>query len=178
MPAMRIELGGDVVLRAFEPEDAPSLARHANNANIARWLRDRFPHPYGLADAESWISFARSQVPMSNFAVACGGEAIGGAGLTLLDDIWRRSAEIGFWLGEPFWGRGIMSRVVPALTEWAFQSFDVVRVFATVFAGNDASARVLEKAGYAREGIMRRAACKAGAVHDLVLYARVVGAGR
>jgi RimJ/RimL family protein N-acetyltransferase len=178
MAAMHIELGGDVVLRAFEPGDAPSLARHADNANIARWLRDRFPHPYTLADAESWIGFARSQVPMTNFAVVQDGEAIGGAGLTLLDDIWRRSAEIGFWLGEPFWGRGIMSRVVPALTEWAFQSFDLARVFATVFAGNDASARVLEKAGYACEGTLRQAACKDGVLLDLWLYARVLGAAR
>jgi RimJ/RimL family protein N-acetyltransferase len=160
-------------LRAFREGDQPSIARYANNRQIWINLRDRFPHPYTLADADSWIREVADQDPPTQCAIEVGGEVAGGVGLTLQADIYRRSAEIGYWLGEPFWGRGIMSEVVPAFTAYGFAAFDVCRVYAGVFEWNRASAHILEKAGYVLEGRLRKSVTKDGQTMDQFLYARV-----
>ncbi len=113
-------------LRPFREGDQPSIARYANNRRIWINLRDRFPHPYTLADADAWIREVAGQDPPIHCGVEVGGEVVGGIGLTLQEDVHRRSAEIGYWLGEPFWGRGIMSEVVPAFTAYALTTFDCV----------------------------------------------------
>jgi RimJ/RimL family protein N-acetyltransferase len=158
-------------IRSWRWGDQESLARHANDRDVWINLRDRFPSPYTLADAESWLRLMEHSAPESQFAVAVGDEAIGSVGLVLNDDVARRSAEIGYWLGKAYWGRGIASAVVPALTDWAFAQFDVCRLFAGVFDGNAASARVLEKSGYVLEGRLRKAVTKDGKTIDQLLYA-------
>jgi [ribosomal protein S5]-alanine N-acetyltransferase len=139
----------------------------------AAWLnlRDRFPHPYTLGDAGAWASFARAQVPQTNFAIEVDGEAVGSIGFVLREDVERCSAEIGYWLGEAVWGRGIATGAVRAATAYAFPTSELTRVYALVFERNLASCRVLEKAGYELEGRLRRSAIKDGQVVDGLVYA-------
>ena len=169
---MRIEIG-EWRVRSFHPGDAPALAGYANNANIANNLRDRFPHPYRIEDADNWIKVALAQEPETIFAIASATEAIGSIGMELHDDVYRRSAEVGYWLGEPFWGRGIATLALQAITDYAFDRLDMVRVYAHVYETNPASARVLEKAGFQFEGTLRKSVTKHGRIIDQWLYAAV-----
>jgi len=162
-------------LRAWRRGDESSLVRYANNRNVWQNLRDRFPHPYTTDDADEWIRTAGVDSPLANFAIVVAGEAVGGTGLTLGTDVFRRSAEVGYWLGEPFWGRGIVTEVLRAITDYAFDSFDICRLEAGVFEWNPASMRVLEKAGYVCEGRARLGVTKDGRTGDRVLYALVRG---
>ena len=155
-------------LRSWRSKDAASLALHANNVAVWRNLRDRFPHPYTSKHAATWIRSARRA---TQFAIDVDGEAVGGIGYLIGEDVYRRSAEIGFWLGEPFWGRGIMSEAVRAITQRAFERHDICRVHAEVFDWNVASMRVLEKVGYTREATLRRAVTKDGHTIDEMVYA-------
>lgn len=164
-------------IRDWSPEDAASLALHANNREIWRNLRDRFPHPYTQADAEGWISFARQAVPETNFALSVDGVAVGGIGLELQPDVFRRTAEVGYWLGEPYWGRGIVTEALGAFSAWAFEHFNLVRLQAGVFAWNEASMRVLGKAGYTWEGRLRATVWKDGHLTDLCIYAMLHPSG-
>jgi RimJ/RimL family protein N-acetyltransferase len=161
------------VVRSWERGDARSLLRHANSRKIWRNVRDQFPYPYTATDADLWIRSAKQLRPETHFAIAVGDEAIGAIGIELKDDVYRRSAEIGYWLGESYWGRGIATEAVAAATEWAFKHFDLDRIYAHVFEWNPASARVLEKAGYELEGRMRKSVVKDGQLIDALLYARV-----
>lgn len=164
---------GDLQVRSWRKSDLDALVRHANNPKIASNLRDQFPHPYTRRDGIDYLEFVRDQKPERNFALQYGGEAIGGLGFQIGVDISRASAEMGYWLSESFWGRGFATRAAQALSDWAFTEYKLTRVFALVFSHNLASARVLEKAGFQREGIMRRSAVKNGAVLDQVIYAKV-----
>jgi len=132
--------------------------------------RDRFPHPYARRDADVFLAIAGGATPRTMFAVDIGGEAVGGIGLMPGDDVSRASAEVGYWIGESYWGRGIMTEVLRAVTEEAIHRFGLHRVYALPFAENVASARVLEKAGFTREGMMRRSAVKDGRVLDQLIY--------
>ena len=164
---------GDLRLRDWRKDDLECLVRYANNPKIASNLRDQFPHPYTRRAGIEYLNYVRyMDVPMS-FAVEFGGEAIGGVGFKLGTDIARLTLEMGYWLGEPFWGRGFTTRAVSAASEWAFDNYKIVRVFAMVFAHNPASMRVLEKAGFQREGILQRSAIKNGLILDQILYAKV-----
>jgi len=149
-------------LRPWRRGDESSLVLHANNESVWLNLRDRFPHPYTGKDADEWIAHAGAQAPVLNFAIAVDGAAVGGIGLTLGTDVYRRSAEVGYWLGQPFWGRGIATEALRAVTDYAFRTLDICRLEAGVFDWNPASARVLEKAGYVLEGRSRLAVTKAG----------------
>ena len=169
---MELDLGS-CTLRSWRPGDEDSLVRHADDRDIWINLRDRFPHPYTRDDARAWLRLAAESMPETNFAVAVAGEAVGGIGITLQDDVSRRSAEIGYWLGRASWGRGIATAAVRALTDWAFAHFDLCRLYAGVFEWNPASARVLEKAGYVLEGRLRRSVTKDGRTIDQLLYALV-----
>ena len=162
-------------LRAWRRGDEPSLLRYADNRNVSRNLLDRFPYPYTAADADAWIGMASVESPPTNFAIVVGGEAVGGIGLTLGTDVFHRSAEIGYWLGEPFWGHGIATEALHAVTEYAFGYFDICRLEAGVFEWNPASMRVLEKVGYVREGRARLGVTKDGRTGDRLLYALVRG---
>lgn len=169
---MEINLG-HFVIRDWRRGDEETLAHHANNPNIFRNVRDRFPHPYTLDDAKGWVEHAGSENPMTNFAIVVDGEAVGGIGFMMQEDIFRRSVEIGYWLGEAFWGRGIVTEAVRAMSEYIFANFDVCRIYAGVFEWNPGSMRVLEKAGFALEGRMRKAATKHGQTIDEFIYALV-----
>jgi len=165
--------GTRVTLRAWRPGDAGSLARHANNRNVASQLRDRFPHPYTLADARSFIQSVTGARPTTLFAMVLDGEAVGGIGFFPGADVERFSAEIGYWLGEPYWGRGITVEAVRLVSAYAFETCNMLRLFALPFADNVRSTRVLEKAGYTREAVLRSSSVKYGAVRDQALYALV-----
>ena len=170
MPALEFDLGL-CLLRPLRRSDGKSIARHANDRAIWLNLRDRFPHPYTRADADAWLRFVEQLPPGTNFAIAVDGEAVGTIALTLGDDVNRRSAEVGYWLGRAYWGRGIATAVVAAFSESAFASFDVCRLHASVFEWNRASMRVLEKAGYEREARLRRSVTKDDKTVDSFLYA-------
>ena len=166
---MHIDLG-EWQLRSWQPGDKAALVKYANNRKVWINLRESFPHPYTEKDAEAWIQQAREQNPETQLAIASSLEAIGGIGMFLQQGVYRRSAEVGYWLGEPFWGKGIATKAVGALTKYAFAQFDLARLFATVFEWNPASARVLEKAGYQCEGRLRKAVTKDGKTIDEFLY--------
>jgi ribosomal-protein-alanine N-acetyltransferase len=159
------------LLRPLVAADAGSLAGHANDYDVWRNLRDRFPHPYTTADAEMYIAHVASRPVVTSFGIVVDHEAIGSISLMLGDDIARRSAEVGYWIGRAFWGRGIMVEALVATTRYAFDQLSLTRVFAVPFATTNRSARVLEKAGYVQEGVMRRSAVKEGKVLDQLLYA-------
>lgn len=161
-------------IRDFRDDDVQGLVRHANSLAIASKLRDRFPHPYTEGSAEAWLTFVATQNPRTSFAISDDTGVIGGIGLELRTDIYRRSAELGYWLGETYWGRGIMTESVRAISDWGFESLDLARVFAGVMETNRASCRVLEKAGFTMEGVLRKAIFKGDRLLDEHIYARVI----
>jgi [ribosomal protein S5]-alanine N-acetyltransferase len=159
------------MLRPFVVSDAPSMASHANDREIWLNVRDRFPHPYNVADAESYIERVNARPVQLSFAIDIDGEAAGGVVLMPGEDVERFNAEIGYWLGRSFWARGIMTDAVRAVTTHGIATLGFHRIFAIPFARNPGSIRVLEKAGYVREGHMRRSAVKDGQLIDQLLYA-------
>lgn len=164
---------GDLRVRSWRKDDLKALVRHANNPNIARNLRDQFPYPYTRQDGIDYLDYVRSLDSETSFALEFDGEAVGGIGFLLGSDIARRSAEMGYWVSEIYWNRGLATRAALAASNWAFERYKLTRIFAQVFAENTASMRVLEKAGFEAEGVMRRSAVKNGVVLDQVLYAKV-----
>jgi ribosomal-protein-alanine N-acetyltransferase len=160
-------------VRAWQTSDAASLVEHANNINVAKYLRDRFPHPYTNRDAKDFLRHATARVDAGNLAIEFGGAAVGGIGFVPGTDVERFSAEIGYWLGEAFWGRGIATEALELVTGHAFAELKFLRLFALPFADNSGSIRVLEKAGYVREGLLRSSSVKNGFVKDQVMYAKV-----
>jgi RimJ/RimL family protein N-acetyltransferase len=150
-----------------------SLVRHANNRNVWINLRDRFPHPYTMADARRWIDEQQTTAPPIQWAIEVSRHAAGGIGLEPHDDVNRIAVEIGFWLGEEFWGRGIVTEAVGGVTHHAVSTLGFERAFAEVFAWNPASMRVLEKNGYRQEGRLRSSAEKDGRIIDQVVWAAV-----
>lgn len=158
-------------IRSYKPADKDSLVKYADNYKIARYLRNSFPHPYTHKDADSWINSAIIQNPELNFAIATSDELIGGIGIIKQEDIYKYSAEIGYWLAQPFWGKGIATGALIATTDYIFNNFDIIRLFAGVFEGNASSARVLEKAGYKFEGTLRKAIYKENTFLNQLLYA-------
>jgi RimJ/RimL family protein N-acetyltransferase len=160
-------------VRSWQASDAESLAKHANDRRIWLNLRDAFPHPYALAHAHAFIAIAMAEQPETKFAVVIDGQAVGSIGILPHTDVERISVEIGYFLGAEFWGRGIMSEVLAAVAKYVMQTHGLERVYALPYAGNPASCRVLEKAGFTREGLMRRSAIKDGKVLDQCIYAMV-----
>jgi [ribosomal protein S5]-alanine N-acetyltransferase len=169
---MRIPCQGCVV-RRWQWGDEASLIAAANNPNISRQLRDRFPHPYTVAAAQDWLNYATNSTVNTEYAIDVDGVAIGSIGLTPGKDVERLNAEVGYWLREEFWGRGLATAALVGFSDWLFAEWEFTRLDAKVFAGNIASRRVLEKAGYQLEGVLRRSAIKDGVVLDQALYARL-----
>lgn len=160
------------VLRDWRFGDAASLARHANSPRIALTMRDAFPSPYSLEDAHRFIAAATGTDANLVLAIELDGEAVGGIGIHPLGDVYRRTAEIGYWLSESCLGRGIATDAVRAIVPVAFDRFEIVRLQAGVFSTNPASMRVLEKAGFVREAVHANAIWKHGRLLDEVLYVR------
>ena len=167
---MQIELA-ECTIRSWRLTDAPALAANANNRNVWLTLRDRMPHPYTLPDAEAYVRERLEQPQRLMFCLDVGGEAVGGIGVHPGDDVNRLTAELGYWLAERFWGRGIMTAAVGAIVRHAFETLPLERIEAFVYANNPASARVLEKCGFTFEGRLRRSVIKDGTVLDSLLYA-------
>jgi RimJ/RimL family protein N-acetyltransferase len=162
------------LLREWRRGDEPSLVRHANNRNVWINLRDTFPCPYTLVDARSWIRLANTNALNLVFAIDVDQFAVGAIGLRPGEDIHSHSAEIGYWLGEEYWNRGIATEAVTAVTEYAFNTLGMVRVHAEVFQWNTASMRVLEKVGFVREGVLHKSVYKDKQWVDEVVFAKVV----
>ncbi len=167
---MKIDLG-EFQVRSWRLEDAAALPRHANNRKIWRNLRDAFPHPYSRKDAHRFLEFATTLDPETFFCIATAEEAIGAIGFKLREDVERFTAEIGYWLSEEYWGRGITTAALKAVTAYAMKTHALKRLYAVPFAWNTASFRVLEKACYLLEGRMCCSAVKDGQVVDQLLYA-------
>lgn len=162
----------DFKLRVWKTEDAKSLAQAANNPNIAKNLRNAFSNPYTLEDAIWFIndSITNAERKQINYAIVVDGQAVGGIGISVKDDVYEKSAELGYWLAEDFWRKGIMSRAVQTICKEAFETFDIVRIFAEPFADNEGSRGVLEKAGFTYEGTMRNGVFKNGEIHSYCMY--------
>jgi [ribosomal protein S5]-alanine N-acetyltransferase len=160
------------LLRPWRPEDAPALARHANNPRVAACMRDLFPSPYTLDDAHRFIRLATGPSPNLFLAMEVKGETVGGIGIHPLEDVHRGTADIGYWLAEPFWGKGIVTDAVRALVPVVFELTGIMRIQAGIFSGNPASMRVLEKCGFVREAVHRNAITKNGVLMDEVMYVR------
>lgn len=158
------------VLRDWTVRDAEALVRHADNPRIAATMRDAFPCPYTIDDAYRFITMDAAPGPNLFLAIEVDGEACGGIGIHPLEDVHRRSAEIGYWLSESCRGKGIMTGAVRAVVPVAFERFDIVRLQAGIFADNPASMRVLEKSGFIREAVHRNAITKNGVTMDEMLY--------
>lgn len=172
----RMELRSSIcTVRNYRPDDAPSLAKHGNNRRIWENLRDRFPHPYTETQASEYIAQLMQHADATSFAIDVGDVAVGGISLHVGSDIERIGAELGYWLGEEFWGRGIATAAIGLVTNFAFSKRSLIRVFAIPFTTNTASCRALEKAGFEREGLMRKSAIKDGRIRDQFLYAKVRG---
>lgn len=159
-------------LRAWEKEDAESIAQAADNPKIAKNLRNVFPSPYTLEDAVWFINdcIANAGKKQMNYAVVVEGRAVGSIGITVKEDVYEKSAELGYWLSEDFWRKGIMSCAVRMICREAFERFDIVRIFAEPFADNAGSRGVLEKAGFTYEGTMRSGIFKNGEIHSYCMY--------
>ena len=160
------------LLRPWRTEDAEDLVKAADNPKIAANLRNVFPSPYTLADANWFINDCISKGDSHGFtwAIEVDGKAAGGIGVTLLNDVYEKSAELGYWLSEEYWRQGIMSQAVQIICRRAFKAFDIIRIFAEPFAHNAGSRGVLEKAGFTYEGTMRNGVYKNGQVYSYCIY--------
>lgn len=165
-------------LRPWRDGDQPALLRHASDWEVARWLRDRFPHPYTADDADEWVEYAGTVLKREVFAIDVAGEAVGSVGLVPGQDVFRHSAEVGYWLGRSAWGRGIAPLALQTLSSYAEQDLGFIRLFAGVFSGNQRSGRVLAKSGYHLEGVRRDAVVKAGQLLDEEVWVRLSAAPR
>ncbi len=163
--------GKEFILRPFRLADKKSLAKHANNKNIAGNLRDRFPHPYTQEDAEWFINFVLSDNdPVKNFVIEINNEASGAIGIMPGEDVYRLNAEIGYWLGEEHWGKGIMTAVIKATVKYTFENLGIKRIYATPFATTIGSIKALEKAGFKKEATIENGAIKNNRVLDYHIY--------
>ena len=135
----------NVTLREFTPNDKYRLVELANNSKISINLRDGFPNPYNLADAENFLEKFTNQESALVLAIEYNTEYVGNIGLHKGTDVYRKSAEIGYFLGEPYWNLGIMTKAVNLICDYGFANLDIVRIHAGIFEFNPASMRVLEK---------------------------------
>lgn len=160
------------VVRTYHPDDAPSLAANGNNRRIWVNLRDRFPHPFTAEGGRMYINYC-IEADEPSFAIEVDGQAIGGISLHLGQDVERIGAELGYWIGEPYWGRGIATAAIKLIVDYGFRERALLRIWAVPFATNLASCRALEKNGFTREGTLRSSAIKDGKVCDQHMYSRI-----
>lgn len=161
----------DFKLRPWKMEDLESLVKYANNPNIARFLTDGFPHPYLRENGEKFIKMARFANPVQIFAIEVNGEAAGGIGIHPQSDIQRKNAELGYWLAERYWAKGIMTKAIEQILSYAFKTFDIDRIFARPFGNNPGSQRILEKNGFILEARFDKTLIKNGEYLDELFYA-------
>jgi ribosomal-protein-alanine N-acetyltransferase len=164
---------GDVILRELMDSDLIKLAEYANNDKVSINLRDAFPNPYKLSDAENFKKMIDSQKPKTFFAIDYQDNYAGNISLVPGVDVYRKSAEIGYFIGEPFWNKGIMTKAVALITDWGFRHLDIVRIHTGIFEFNKASQRVLEKCGYIKEAILKKSICKNNEIYDEIRYTKI-----
>ena len=162
-----------VTIRQWTQADLPSLVYHANNIHIWNNLRNYFPHPYTEEAGQAWLDKILVASPVANLAIDLDGEAVGGIGLILNSDVYLHSAELSYWLGEAYWGKGIATEAVRQMVEYTFYYFDIIRLYAEVFETNKSSMRVLEKNGFYLEGVRRKAVCKNGVLMDDYIWVKL-----
>lgn len=162
----------EFILREWKSEDAESVAQAANNEKIAANLRNAFPYPYTLEDAKWYVEdcISRGEYKQITKAIEIDGKAVGSIGIFVQDDVYEKSAELGYWLSEKYWGQGIMTEAVKQICREAFEKFDIIRIYAEPFEHNIGSRGVLEKAGFTCEGTMRNGVYKNGNVYSYCMY--------
>ena len=158
-------------LRPWTINDLDSLVKYANNNKIADNMTDQFPHPYSMEDGKKWISIAGVGEPKNFMAIEINGEAVGGIGIHPEADVYRKNAEMGYWLAEPFWGKGVIPGAIKQMVDYAFKNFDIDRIYARPFVTNKASQRVLEKSGFILEAKFEKVVIKHGVSLDQLVYA-------
>jgi ribosomal-protein-alanine N-acetyltransferase len=163
--------GTGFCLREWALNDEASLVKYGNNLKVSQYLADRFPYPYTLDDARGWLNSITNAQSVINFAIDINNEAAGGIGIELKQGERRKTAHLGYWLGEPFWGKGIMPLATNLMVNYAFENFDLARIETVVYHPNTASMRVLEKCGFVKEGIGKKAIFKNGGFYDEHVYA-------
>ena len=158
-------------LRPWTTDDLDSLVTFANNPAIAKNMTDKFPHPYTAEAGQAFIAFATSGNPVNIFAIDMEGRASGGIGLHPQADVYRKNAELGYWLAEPYWGKGIITEVIKQMVDYGFRTFDINRIFARPFGTNAGSQKALQKAGFTLEGRFEKTCFKNGEYVDELVYA-------
>ena len=161
----------DFTLRPWTINDLASLVKYANNPEIAKNMTDQFPHPYTEENGKMFIDFATKNFPTHIFAIDIKGKAVGGIGIHPQTDILQKNAEIGYWLAEPFWRKGIITKAIPQMLDFAFKTYDITRVYARPFETNIASQKVLEKTGFKLEARFEKTIFKNGEYLDELVYA-------
>ncbi len=164
----------ELKLREFKNSDAKKLAELCNNRKLWDNLRDYIPFPYSEKDALDYIEFCQSENPQQTFAMEYKGEFVGAIGLVKQSDVYKLTAEIGYWLGEPYWGQGIMTTATRLITEYGFNNLGLVRIYTGVFSFNKASQRVLEKAGFKLECIFEKSIFKNNKIYDEYRYSLII----
>lgn len=162
-----------ITIRQWKADDLDNLVKYANNINVWNNLRNYFPSPYTEEDGKIWLEKMAEASPIVNLAIDMDGACIGGIGLILNSDVYVYSAEIGYWLGEPFWNQGIATEAVRQMIEYCFYYFDIIRIYAEVFEINKASMRVLEKNGFYLEGVRRKAVYKNAVLMDDYIWVKL-----
>ena len=157
-------------LRKWNPNDLESLVKYANNWNIAKNMTDIFPFPYTKTDGISFIDFANQENQNHIFAIDIDGEAVGSIGLHLQNDIYKKNAELGYWLAETFWNNGIMSKLITIIVDFGFNNCDIQRIYARPFGTNIASQKCLEKCGFLLEAKLQNTLFKNGEYFDELIY--------
>lgn len=158
-------------LRPWSQADLDNLVKYANNFNIAKNLTDKFPFPYTVEAGQNFISYATNPENTATiFCIEVDGEAAGGIGVHPLDDVFRKNAELGYWLAEPFWGRGIMTKCLNEMKDYAFANYDITRLFARPYGSNIASQKLLEKCDFLLEGRFEKTLFKNGVFEDELVY--------
>ena len=165
----------NLCIRKWKIDDKSELAKILNNPKVLNNLRDGLPYPYTEHDAEDFIRAMLSADEDSTFAFAItlDDKAIGSIGVFRQDNIHCRTAEMGYYIGEPYWGNGYMTNAVKQVCKYVFENTDIIRIFAEPFANNIASCRVLEKAGFQYEGTLKSNAVKCGNIEDMKMYALI-----
>ncbi len=170
---MIIAKENDVVLRELEEQDIPKLAAYANNENVSINLRDAFPCPYTPDDARRFFEMVQKQNPKTFFAIEYQCNYVGNISLSVGTDVYRNSAEIGYFIGEPFWNLGITTKAVNLITEFGFNQLNLKRIYTGIFEYNKASQRVLEKCGFEKEAVFKCAITKNGQLYSEIRYAKI-----
>jgi [ribosomal protein S5]-alanine N-acetyltransferase len=159
------------ILRDWNENDLHNLVKYGNNFNVAKFMADAFPHPYTLEAGNAFIKMANSQSPPHIRAIEIEGEVVGGIGIHQQQDIYRKNAELGYWLAEPYWGKGIITNAIKQMVGYGFSNFAVDRIFARPFHTNKGSQKALEKAGFKLEARLNKTIFKNGEYLDELIYA-------